>query len=184
MATKAQLNDLHGDFFRAMRLINEAGNILIDATEAVPTDEIIGHVGPTSSASLISNLAEVSGMIQRGKTVPDTVADKPRLFVTLTAPGFGAIHAQRTTRSGKRIPCGCGAHHLSADTRLGTPVDPEGYDYPGAVLWNAHAGELWHRFTIRLRRELARAAGIRVREFGDHARMTSRTSRWRRITGR
>jgi hypothetical protein len=107
-----------------------------------------------------------------GKTLPTSVAGKPRLFLTLTAPGFGAIHAQRRTPAGKRIPCGCGATHLDADPRLGTPVDPAGYDYTGAVLWNAHAGELWHRFTIRLRRELAKAAGIRVREFDQHARIS------------
>jgi hypothetical protein len=107
-----------------------------------------------------------------GKTIPDSVAGKPRLFVTLTAPGFGPIHAQRTTRTGKRIPCACGAHHLTADTRIGTPVDPDSYDYAGAVLWNAHAGELWHRFTIRLRRELAKAAGIRVRDFDECARIS------------
>jgi hypothetical protein len=75
-----------------------------------------------------------------GKTVPATVATAPRLFVTLTAPSFGPVHSQRTTRTGKRIPCACGVHHLNADTRLGSPIDPDGYDYPGAVLWQAHAG--------------------------------------------
>lgn len=107
-----------------------------------------------------------------GKTVPTTVADKPRLFLTLTAPSFGPVHTRRTTATGKRIPCGCGAYHLPADTRLATPIDPAGYDYDGAVLWNAHAGELWHRFTVRLRRELAAIAGVRVREFGEHARIS------------
>jgi len=107
-----------------------------------------------------------------GKTIPSTVTDKPRLFVTLTAPGFGTVHTHRTTPAGKRIPCACGAFHLPADPRLGTPIDPAGYDYHGAVLWNAHAGELWHRFTVRLGRELAKAAGIRVREFAQHARIS------------
>jgi hypothetical protein len=107
-----------------------------------------------------------------GKTVPASVASKPRLFATLTAPSFGPVHSQRTTRTGKRIPCGCGAYHLDADTRLGAPVDPDTYDYVGAVLWQAHAGELWHRFTIRLRRELAKAAGIRVRDFDQCARIS------------
>jgi hypothetical protein len=107
-----------------------------------------------------------------GKAIPATVAGKPRLFVTLTAPGFGPVHTRRTTPTGKRIPCRCGAHHLPADTRLGAPLDPRHYDYDGAVLWNAHAGELWHRFTVRLRRELATMAGIRVREFAGHARIS------------
>lgn len=107
-----------------------------------------------------------------GKTIPTSVAQKPRLFVTLTAPSFGPVHGQRTARSGKRIPCACGAFHLDADPRVGSPVDAAGYDYVGAVLWQAHAGELWHRFTIRLRRELALAAGLKVREFGQHARIS------------
>ena len=107
-----------------------------------------------------------------GKSVPATVADKPRLFVTLTAPSFGAVHSQRTTRTGKRIPCSCGTYHLPADTRVGTPIDPDTYDYIGASHWNGHAGDLWHRFITRLRRELAMAAGVRVREFGQHARIS------------
>lgn len=107
-----------------------------------------------------------------GKTIPTDVAGKPRLFLTLTAPGFGAVHTQRRATSGKRIPCGCGAFHHDADPRLGAPIDPDRYDYPAAVLWNAHAGELWHRFTVRLRRELARAAGIRVRDFQEVARIS------------
>lgn len=107
-----------------------------------------------------------------GKTIPATVAGHPRLFVTLTAPGFGPVHTHRTTASGKRIPCRCGTHHHPADTCLGTPVDPDTYDYDGAVLWNAHAGELWHRFVMRLSRELAHAAGVRVRDFAQVARIS------------
>ncbi|MEU1654563.1 MULTISPECIES: replication initiator [Streptomyces] len=30
--------------------------------------------------------------IPRGKGVPDAVKDRPRLFVTLTAPSFGPVH--------------------------------------------------------------------------------------------
>ena len=36
--------------------------------------------------------------------VPDTVAAHPLVFLTLTAPGFGAVHAVRTKR-GKQLPC-------------------------------------------------------------------------------
>jgi hypothetical protein len=32
------------------------------------------------------------------------------------------------------------------------------YDYAAAVLWNAHAGALWRRFSIHLRREVAKRA--------------------------
>ncbi|WP_437097247.1 replication initiator [Streptomyces sp. enrichment culture] len=43
---------------------------------------------------------------------------------------------------------------------LGTPLDPATYDYTGAVLFNAHAGALWARFTTYLRRELAVRLGL------------------------
>jgi hypothetical protein len=39
-------------------------------------------------------------------------------------------------------------------------VDPKSYDYPGAVLFNAHASALWARFTIYLRREIAARLGL------------------------
>jgi hypothetical protein len=110
-----------------------------------------------------------------GKTIPDTVADKPRLFITLTAPSFGAVHGRRTTRTGKTIPCGCGEYHHTADPRTGTAIDPDTYDYRGAVLWQGHSGDLWHAFTIRLRRELAMAAGIKVADFPKHARLSYAT---------
>ncbi|MFT7835154.1 replication initiation protein [Saccharothrix sp. BKS2] len=114
-----------------------------------------------------------AGLSGGSKGVPESVADKPRVFATLTAPSFGPVHNRPTTRSGKARPCtGCGAFHHPDDPRIGTPVDPDGYDYVGAVLWQAHAGKLWHRFTITLRRHLARSAGLTVRAFKDHARVS------------
>jgi len=47
----------------------------------------------------------------------------------------------------------------------------ECYDYSGAVLFNAFAPELWRRFTIYLRRDLARAAGLTVTEFNSRVRL-------------
>ncbi|SPF07267.1 replication initiator [Streptomyces sp. MA5143a] len=40
------------------------------------------------------------------------------------------------------------------------PLNPATYDYTGAVLWNAHAGQLWARFTTHLRRALAKHFGM------------------------
>ncbi|MCD9878242.1 replication initiator [Streptomyces guryensis] len=90
-----------------------------------------------------------------GKTVPDTVRTHPRVFATLTAPSFGPVH----NRPGLR-PCRCGVHHAETDPALGTPLNPVTYDYCGAILFNAHAGVLWDRFTRNLRREIAALAGI------------------------
>ncbi|MEU6545842.1 replication initiator protein RepSA [Streptomyces sp. NPDC046859] len=89
------------------------------------------------------------------KDVPTTVRDHPRVFATLTAPSFGPVHNRPA--AGR---CRCGAQHAESDPALGTALDAERYDYAGAVLWNNHAGDLWRRFTIYLRREIAARAGI------------------------
>jgi hypothetical protein len=113
-----------------------------------------------------------AGLAGGTKGIPAEVAGKPRFFVTLTAPSFGPVHNRRISRRGRVQPCACGGYHHDADPRIGTPLDPESYDYVGAVLWQAHAGELWHRFTIALRRQLAYAAGISERAFRDQARLS------------
>lgn len=113
-----------------------------------------------------------AGLSGGTKGVPLEVAERPRVFATLTAPSFGPVHSRRTSPRGRLLPCCCGAWHHPDDPRVGSPVDPEGYDYTAAVLWQAHAGPLWHRFTIALRRHLAAAAGITVRDFPQVARVS------------
>ena len=54
----------------------------------------------------------------------------------------------------------CGQRHGRDDPLLGEPLCPDCYDYTGSVLFNACAPELWRRFTITLRRSLARQAGL------------------------
>ena len=54
----------------------------------------------------------------------------------------------------------CAEKHAPDDDRLGEPLCPDCYDYTGSVLFNACAPELWRRFTITLRRTLARQAGL------------------------
>ncbi|SDY71660.1 hypothetical protein SAMN05216215_103356 [Saccharopolyspora shandongensis] len=112
-----------------------------------------------------------AGLAGGTKGIPVTVADKPRLFVTLTAPSFGPVH-NRPTPNGKVIPCRCGEYHHPDDPRLGQPIDPGTYDYRGHVLWQAHAGALWHRFTTYLKRHLAEAAGLRQSAFSEVARLS------------
>ncbi|MFJ9756030.1 replication initiator, partial [Streptomyces sp. NPDC101149] len=101
------------------------------------------------------------------KDVPATVRDHPRVFATLTAPSFGAVHNRPD--SGR---CRCGARHADDDPALGTALDPERYDYAGAVLWNNHAGDLWRRFTIYLRREIATRAGLTQTALKDVCRVS------------
>jgi hypothetical protein len=113
-----------------------------------------------------------AGLLGGSKGVPESVTSKPRAFVTLTAPSFGAVHARRVSRNNRAMPCGCGEYHHEDDPRIGSPLDPDTYDYVSSVLWQAHAGVLWSRFTTRLRRELAKRAGLKVREFADQARVS------------
>jgi hypothetical protein len=113
-----------------------------------------------------------AGLAGGDKDIPTTVADKPRVFLTLTAPSFGPVHSRRTSKSGRALPCGCRCYHHPSDPALGTPLDADGYDYVGAVLWQAHAGQLWHRFVIALRRVLAAELGVRGRDFATVARLS------------
>jgi hypothetical protein len=107
-----------------------------------------------------------------GKDVPESVTGHVRAFVTLTAAAFGAVHNRPTTRTGQVRRCRCGEVHHEQDPRVGTAVDPTGYDYVGAVLWNAHAPELWRRFTITCARHLAAALGIRPGELRSQLRLS------------
>ncbi|PXX07249.1 replication initiator [Mycolicibacterium moriokaense] len=104
--------------------------------------------------------------------LPTTVAEHPQIFVTLTAPSFGAVHTTGDDRHGKHArrchdpgrrgvtrcrhgkPLWCSTIHDSGDARIGQPLCEECYDYTGHVLFGWHAPELWRRFTISLRRLL------------------------------
>jgi hypothetical protein len=96
------------------------------------------------------------------------------MFLTLTAPSFGNVHARRE-RNGRVLTCRprrrrnicehgrptyCPQRHEPNDTQLAQPFCPDCHDYTGSVLFNACAPELWRRFTIALHRALARQAGL------------------------
>lgn len=103
------------------------------------------------------------------KEIPVEVAEHPRVFATLTARSFGPVHTRvlkgdRVQRCYPRAKTGgpsCIARHGEDDQLLGQPIDPDAYDYEGAVLWNAHAPLLWARFTIELRRAIVRVVNTR-----------------------
>ncbi|MER5781979.1 replication initiator [Streptomyces mobaraensis] len=109
----------------------------------------------------------ITAGLRGGKGTPETVATHPRVFATFTAPGFGPVHNRPA--SGR---CRCGTAHPAGAPELGTPLNSDMYDYEAAVLWNAHAGALWRRFSIYLRREIAKRAGLTQRSFRDHARVS------------
>ena len=121
-----------------------------------------------------------------GKGVPDSVATHPCVFTTLTAPSFGPVHLSREKegqllrcrprRRGQICPHGrrmsCADRHARDDARLGEPLCPDCYDYTGSVLFNACAPELWRRFTITLRRALARQAGLTNKALAAQVRVS------------
>jgi hypothetical protein len=116
--------------------------------------------------------------LRGGKGVPDTVALHPKLFVTYTAPSFGAVHSRRTR--GHRLlhchprqgnprcphgrPAACWQLHLEGDSRLGEPLCAECFDYEGQVIWNALCPELWRRTRIDIPRCLAQVMGLKSAE--------------------
>jgi hypothetical protein len=121
------------------------------------------------------------------KGVPDSIRSHPLVFATLTAPGFGPVHTTRADRSGParcrpvhgtpRLcphgrPTWCTAIHTEEDPRLGQPICPDCYDYPGHIAFNWHAPELWRRFTINLRRALAKTAGLTAAESARRCRVS------------
>ncbi|MDI9887284.1 replication initiation protein [Streptomyces sp. HNM0645] len=109
----------------------------------------------------------ITAGLRGGKGTPERVATHPRVFATFTAPSFGPVHNRPT-----KGRCRCGTQHPADAPELGTPLDPDTYDYEAAVLWNAHASKIWARFSIYLRREVAKRAGLSQRAFKEHARVS------------
>ena len=68
--------------------------------------------------------------------------------------------------------CPAPQKHAREEDQLGEPLCPDCYDYTGSVLFNACAPELWRRFTITLRRTLARQAGLTGKAFTAQARLS------------
>ena len=117
----------------------------------------------------------ISAGLRGGKGVPESIAQHPAVFVTLTAPSFGPVHSRLLGPDGQPLRCrprrdapvcphgrplSCGAVHGEGDACLGEPLCPDCWDYAGAAVWNNTLGTLWRYTTIYLPRELARAAGM------------------------
>jgi len=136
-------------------------------------------VCPTCSAVYKRDARQlVRAGLTGGKGIPETIAAHPCVFATFTAPSFGPVHARRM-RGQTVLPCrprhdeharrcphgrdvSCPARHADNDPRLGRALCGDCYDYTAAVLFNAHAGQLWRRFTTYLPRHLAALAGLPV----------------------
>jgi hypothetical protein len=144
------------------------------------------NVCPTCSATYRADTWQlVAAGLRGGKGVPATVTAHPRLFVTVTAPSFGAVHSARKVQHRAQVcrprmrrkrcphgrPVGCPVRHGADDPVLGTPICPDCYDYAGAVLFNAYAPELWRRLTQDVTRQLAHRAGLSQRQLRELVRL-------------
>lgn len=125
----------------------------------------------------------VSTRLVGGKGTPDVVGTHPRLFITLTAPSFGAVHTIRdsgrcvtqprsaTTSCVHRRPTSCSRRHNENDVDLGRPLCEKCFNYRGAVLWNAHASQLWNNTIQLIRRLLAAEGGVGQPNLGAVAQL-------------
>jgi hypothetical protein len=116
-----------------------------------------------------------------GKSVPASVAENPLVFATLTAPSFGPVHGHRDhdrpchprTRPDLRCAHGrprvCHARHPEDDPQLGQPLCGDCYDYASQLMWQWWAPDLWRRFTIALRRLLAKTLQVPATRLGEVA---------------
>jgi hypothetical protein len=141
---------------------------------------------PTCSATYQGDAFQlVRAGLRGGKGTPASVAEHPAVFVTFTAPSFGPVHSTREMLGRPRRchpgtaaacphgrPASCHTVHTTDDLAIGQPVCSDCFDYFGAVMWNANAGELWRRTTIGLRRSLARMAGIPAATLKDEVRVS------------
>lgn len=108
-------------------------------------------------------------VIRTGLFNPATKLPKLFTMVTLTAPGsdrFGETHVRHISEKGHVQRCSCKKYHNENDLLLGTPVDPETYNYAGATAFNANASRLFAVTMQKLSRILGRKLQVvRVVEF-------------------
>jgi hypothetical protein len=112
----------------------------------------------------------IAAGLRGGKGVPDSIAEHPTVFVTLTAPSFGHVHSRPVGPDGQPRRCrprrdapvcshgnrlSCGAIHAEDDPCLGEPLCIECFEHAAAIVWNNLLGELWRRTTIYLPRTMA-----------------------------
>jgi hypothetical protein len=122
-----------------------------------------------------------------GKGTPEEVSTHPRLFITLTAPSFGAVHTVKAqgecvgrstgASARSRNVCAhgrarvCRIRHEEHSAELGRPLCEQCFDYEGAVLWNAQAAKLWNNTIQAIRRSLAEAGGLNQRSLKSVAQV-------------
>lgn len=160
------------------RTADAPGEVVFD-TDALPEGVLLKACGtrreslcpPCASLYRSDAFHLVASGLRGGKGVGEEVAERPAVFLTLTAPSFGAVHRRRPDGrcrpAGTRCPHGraliCSARHHEDDPLLGQALCPHCYDFDQAVLFNASVAELWRRTTIYGLRSMAGLVGCSVR---------------------
>ncbi len=176
------------------RVSTATGEVLSSFTTGTEPDGVLLKACGNRRATRCRSCAEVyrsdtwqlvAAGLRGGKGVPEQVAGHPRLFVTLTAPSFGAVHGRRVDAAGQPRVCrprsgscrhgarlGCAIRHEPGDVALGSPLCAECFDYQRAVLWNAVAPELWRRTTVYLTRAFGREVGVNRARLAELSRLS------------
>jgi hypothetical protein len=158
---------------------DETGRYVVVSSSAKRADGVVlkacgnrrASVCPSCSSLYRSDARHVVRAGLTGeKGVGEEVAEHPAVFLTLTAPSFGAVYRasdQGRCRVGDpKARCShgrlrfCFARHRQDEELVGAPLCAACYDYEAAVLHNATTPELWRRFTVYLPRMLAGVLGL------------------------
>jgi len=124
---------------------------------------------PSCSRQYAADLFQlIRAGVTGGKTVPRSVADNPLVFATVTAPSFGHVHSVQACGQPQAsahtcvhgVARRCRVVHAADVPALGTPLCDKCYDYTSQVVWQWWAPDLWRRFTIDLRRLIAKTLGV------------------------
>jgi hypothetical protein len=149
---------------------------IAEVDEAIAATGLRGHLTPesrtpkprkTRSTRRRSDTPELPQLPVDDRTVGRAYTGRagkthrPSMLLTLTLGSYGPVHTCQR-RGSSFMTCGCGALHGQRDDILGTPLDPETYDYRRAALDAIHFARVMDRFWQNLRR----AVGWKVQYAG------------------
>jgi len=138
-----------------------------------------------------SDATEISRLPVQNRTVGKVYAGRdgrtyrPSTLLTLTLGSHGSVH-RAVRRNGQLAACECGALHGWRDDLLGTPIDPDAYDYRSAALDAIHFARVIDRFWQNLRRasgwNVQYAGAVELqRRLAPHAHFTVRGTMPRKL---
>ena len=102
--------------WRPGRAVHDPGKVIADLAVAVALG---GGCLPRTETYRADTYQLIRTGLSGGKGIPATVATHPAVFVTLTAPSFGTVHARRE-RNGRVLPCRSRRKHNTCERGLST----------------------------------------------------------------